>query len=482
MKNLLFLLSGIRWQDIVDIILNSYILFRCYVILRGTNAFRVLIGIVLLWFCQRIALYAGLIVTSWAIQAITAVAAIIIIVVFRNEISNVLQAKTLKTLLWDVTHKTVDTPVEVLLETVYELSRTHTGALIVLPARDSLEEVVHAGIPWNGQMSKEMLLSIFWPDNPVHDGAVILQGSRVREVGAILPLSRNKDLPSCYGTRHRAGLGLTEHTDAMVIIVSEERGNVTVARKGHLVEIRRMEELADVLHDHLGGAEGMARHPRRAKRELGIAALVSFLLVVGIWFTFSRGQESLVTLEVPVQYLNRSPGMEILSTSADKVRLNLTGADALIRNIRPEQVAVRINLANGQIGSNSFAITQDDIRLSPGIVIERVEPATVTVVLDAMVQKEIPVQVDWVGTLPANLIMLSATVTPATVTVYGGSLMVKTIATVYTEPLTLDDIRESGSLTANLALTPPSLRLAADSRGHVKITYVVKRKTPQAAP
>ncbi len=91
-------------------------------------------------------------------------------------------------------------------------------------------------------------------------------------------------------------------------------------------------------------------------------------------------------------------------------------------------------------------------------------------------------QVDWVGTLPANLIMLSATVTPATVTVYGGSLMVKTIGTVYTEPLTLDDIRESGSLTANLALTPPSLRLAADSREHVSITYVVKRKTPHAAP
>jgi uncharacterized protein (TIGR00159 family) len=482
MKNLLFLLASIRWQDLIDIILNSYILFRFYVIFRGTNAFRVLIGIVLLWFSQRIAVSVGLIVTSWAIQAITAVAAIIIIVVFRNEIGSVLHAKTLKSLLWEFARKTPDTPVEVLLETVYELSRTHTGALIVLPAGDSLEEVVHAGIPWNGQVSKEMLLSIFWPDNPVHDGAVILQGSRVREVGAILPLSRNKGLPSYYGTRHRAGLGLSELTDAMVIIVSEERGNVTVARNGHLVEIQRMEELADALRSHLGGAESMARHSRREKRELGIAALVSVIFVIGIWFSFSRGQESLVTLEIPIQYLNRSPEMEILSTSADKLRLNLTGADALIRNIRPEQVAVRINLANSQIGSNSFTIAQNDIRLPPGIVIERVDPATITVVLDAMVQKELPVQIDWVGNLPANLIMVSATLTPATVRVYGGSLMVKNIATVYTEPLPLDDIRESGSLTANLALTPPSLRLAADSRGHVKITYVVKRKTPQAAP
>lgn len=125
MKNLLLPLTSIRWQDIIDIILNSYILFRFYVIFRGTNAFRVLIAIVVLWFSQRIAVYAGLIVTSWAIQAITAVAAIIIIVVFRNEIGSVLQAKTVKTLLWDFARKTADTPVAVLLEAVYELSRTH---------------------------------------------------------------------------------------------------------------------------------------------------------------------------------------------------------------------------------------------------------------------------------------------------------------------------------------------------------------------
>lgn len=479
MKDLLYLMAGIRWQDVIDITLNSYILFRFYVIFRGTNAFRVLIGIALLWFCQRIAVYAGLIVTSWVIQGITAVAAIIIIVVFRNEIGNVLQARNLKTLLWGFARKTADTPVEILLESVYELSRTHTGALIVLPARDSLEEVVHAGIPWNGQVSKEMLLSIFWHDNPVHDGAAILQGRRVREVGAILPLSRNKDLPSYYGTRHRAGLGLSEHTDAMVIVVSEERGNVTVARNGRLVEIHRMEELSEALQKHLGGAEAIARHPRREKQEMGIAALVSVLFVIGIWFSFSRGQESLVTLEVPIQYLNRSPEMEILSTSADKVRLNLTGADALIQSIRPDQVAVRVNLATGQIGRNSFPISQNDIRLPPGIVIERVDPPVVNVSLDAVVQKDLPVQVDWVGKLPANLIMVSATVTPATVRVLGGSLVLNEIGTLYTEPLPLDDLRETGSLTANLALSPPSLRLAGDGRDRVKITYVVKRKTLQ---
>ncbi len=112
-------LGNIRWQDIVDIIINSYIIFRLYIIFRGTNAFRVLIGIALLWFFQRIAVSLGLIITSWAIQAITAVAAIIIIVVFRNEIRSVLQAKNLKTLLWGFPHKQVLTPIELIVEGVF---------------------------------------------------------------------------------------------------------------------------------------------------------------------------------------------------------------------------------------------------------------------------------------------------------------------------------------------------------------------------
>ncbi|MFH0974519.1 MAG: DisA protein, partial [Spirochaetota bacterium] len=100
MNNFLSFFSNIRWQDIVDISLNSYILFRFYILFQGTNAFRVLIGIAFLWFFQRLAFSLGLIITSWAIQGITAVAALIIIVVFRNEIRSVLQAKNFKTILW----------------------------------------------------------------------------------------------------------------------------------------------------------------------------------------------------------------------------------------------------------------------------------------------------------------------------------------------------------------------------------------------
>ncbi len=220
MDNFIYLISSLRWQDIVDIGLVSYILLRFYVLFRGTNAFRVLIGILILWFFQQVAASMGLVVTSWVVQAVVAVGAIIIIVIFRNEIRNVLLARNLKSIFWDFSSKTVITAIETIVQSVHEMAQHKCGALIVFPGKEDLEEVVLGGIAWKGEISKEMILSIFWPDNPVHDGAAVIQGDQIKQVAAILPLSRRDDLPSHYGTRHRAALGLAEATDALVILLS----------------------------------------------------------------------------------------------------------------------------------------------------------------------------------------------------------------------------------------------------------------------
>ena len=261
-------ISNIRWQDIVDVLLISYILFRLYVLFRGTNVFRVLIGIVLLWFFQKIAFYFGLIVTSWAVQGFTAVAAIIIIVIFRNEIRSVLQTKNFKNLLWGASREIIETPVDVIADTAIELTRKGMGALIVIPGKEDISDTVHSGIPWNGLISKEMLMSIFWKDNPVHDGAAVIHGNQVAQVGTILPLSRRKDLPSYYGTRHRAGAGLAETTDALVIIISEERNNILCA-KGNLIRIvRTKSDLVEKVYEHLGVSRDQSRVLNRENLKL----------------------------------------------------------------------------------------------------------------------------------------------------------------------------------------------------------------------
>jgi uncharacterized protein (TIGR00159 family) len=470
--------ASVRWQDIADIVINSYLLFRFYVLFRGTPVLRVLAGIVLLWFAQRLAFFLGLIVTSWALQGFTAVAALIIIIIFRNEIRSVLQTKNFRGILWGLASKGASTPVEIIVASVYELSKQHIGALMVIPGKEDLEDLVQEGIHWQGKVSREMIISIFWPDNPVHDGAAVIDGERVGQVGVILPLSQRPDLPSQYGTRHRAALGLTEASDAMVIVVSEETGRVSLAKGGRFVSIADNTELARLLLAHLGASSQDQLRLKDEKRHLAIAAAVSILLVLAVWMSFTRGQDTLITYEIPVEYIKRDPTVTIVETSTNTVKLHLSGASSLIQSMRPDKIKVRLDLGTAVVGRNSFAITQESISVPPGIRVNRVEPAEVSVVLDVPVALELPVQVDWIGRLSPGLILENAVVSPSRVRITGGSTQMANLTTIYTEKIPLDKLRQSATMTVNLVLNPPSLMVEPESHRKVTVTYTIREREP----
>jgi len=478
MRDLLAFLMSIRWQDLVDILFNSYILFRIYVLFQGTNAFRVLVGVTSLWILQEVAASMGLILTSWVLRGITAAAAIIIIVVFRNEIRSALQARNLKNFLWGSPNQEHATPVEIIAESAYQMGRKRVGALMVVPGSEDFSEIVHGGIPWNGSLSQEMLLSIFWPKNPVHDGAIIVQNNRVTEVGVLLPLSQRMDLPTFYGTRHRAAAGLAERTDALVVVVSEERGRVTVAKDQTIKPVAQPEELVQILNEHLNVFDLSAQQKKRERLRLTLAAVVSLIIVTGIWFGFTRSRDTFIALNVPIEYVNRPAPLEILNTSVDEVRLQLYGSSALIRSLQPGQVQVRINLGKASEGHNTLPLTQENIVLPPGVFLNKVEPAAVEVMLDIPITKQLPVQVQWVGRLPENLLLKEVKVVPDTVQVIGGSKILENVHTIYTSPVRLNNLTKSGSFTATLVLTPASLKLSAASPERVTISYVIEERRP----
>jgi len=475
MQNVIQFFSGIRWQDIIDIALNSYIIFRLYILFKGTNVFRVLIGIALLWFFQRIASSLGLIVTSWAIQGVTAVAAIIIIVIFRNEIRSVLQTKNLRSLLWGFHIKSVDTPSDAIVESIFQLAANGHGALVVLPGKEDIHETIHSGIAWEGLVSKEMITSIFWPDNPVHDGAAVINGDRVIQVGAVLPLSRRTDLPSYYGTRHRAAAGLAETTDALIIVVSEERGNVVAAKGSRMFSLDRKEELSDMIKEHLGISSSHNRLFKRQKVELGLAAMVSFIFITSIWLSFTRGIDTLITLEIPVEYTNRQSDLEIYDTSLTTVRLDLSGSGPLLKSVKSENVKVTVDLSNTQVGVNNCLISEKNISLPPGVFLKNIRPPYVEVTLDKSVEKEVPVQVNWTGKLPVNMTISDVIIEPPDVKIIGRSTVLKNISTIYTDKVSLDGVSKSGKSTVGLVLSNPSLKLE-DNPDVVTIRYVIKEK------
>lgn len=476
MDRFLFFLSGIRWQDAADILLISYFLFRLYVLFRGTKAIRVLVGMAFLWFVQHVSVSLGLILTSWASEGILAVGALILIVVFRNEIRSILQAKDLKAIFWSLPGRATPIPVEILGESVFEMARRRVGALIVLPGNEDLHEAVHSGIPWQGKLSKEMILSIFWPDNPVHDGAAVIKADQVTEVGAVLPLSHREDLPSSFGTRHRAAAGLAETTDALVIAVSEERGEVSVARGSEFRRVRDMADFRAVLQSHAGGPSRPGGRDRREKLEFAAAAALSLLLIGGTWFSFTQGQDTLITLEVPIEYVNRDPGIEILDASPNAVTLELSGSGTLIRSVRPEQVKVRLDLGAAIAGNNAFPIRPEHITLPPGIALKNIRPPAVEVVLDVVTKRELPLQVDWVGRLREGLIITEVRLDPERLQVMGLRSTLEKIATLYTEKVPVDQIEKPGTLTVRPVLNPPSLKIVGGSKEKVTVEFVVKEK------
>ncbi len=479
MDFLLQSLTGLRWQDYVDICLNGYILFRLYVLFRGTNVIRMVIAIGMLWIFQRMATGMELIVTSWAMQAIIAAAALIIVIVFRNEIAGVLQTRDIKSFFWGIHRHRIKTPIEVIVGSVTELTRQKLGALIVLPLKKDLESVIHGGIRWEGKLSREMLLSIFWDGSPAHDGAAIIRGDRVVEVAAILPLSKSKDLPSEFGTRHRAAAGLAEQTDALILAVSEERGEVTLFKDGTINAVKDTCELDRMLRRYLGATPAEGNAAWKKTLEFSLAAVVCLLCVTGIWLNFARGVETLASLEVPVEFTDRDAGMEIISASTSSVKLQISGSGPLINSIRPDQVKIKLSLANAVAGKNEIAISGDNVVLPPGVQLKQVEPQNLEVNLDVPGSKTLPIQPDWSGKLPEDLVLKDAYTIPDQVKVSGGSLALHGLETIYTEKIPLENLNAGGTLSTRLVLQPSPLKLD-QSPSQVELVYTLEKRL--AAP
>jgi diadenylate cyclase len=302
----------------------------------------------------------------------------------------------------------------------------------------------------------------------------MVRGRHIDEVGVILPLSHRDDLPSSYGTRHRAALGLAEKTDALILVVSEERGTVSAAKNAQIQVVKSKEDLLEILARHTGAATSEGR-TRQDKVELGLAALFSVFLIIAVWSTFTRGVDTLITMDVPVEYLNRPPEMEILDTSVNSVHLEVSGSGTLLKRIQPEQVSVKLDLKKGIPGKNQFTVTPESVSLPPGVLLKNVKPSVVEVTLDMTVKKELPVQVDWVGKLQDPLVITQVKIDPPKVQVSGASRVLSGISVIYTEKISVDHITRSGTLSAKLAPNPASLKVSPDK---VTVDYMVKERTP----
>lgn len=262
-------LAGLRWQDLLDILLVSFILYRFFLLIKGTRAVQLLRGMLLLLLAYLVSHALGLNTITWLVQSTATMIIVAIPVVFQPELRRALahigQGELFRgELLFQ--RKSVSPPraIDEVVTSVKYLSRQKIGALIILERTTGLAEFIETGTSLDALVTAELLSTIFFPNSPLHDGAVIIQNDRIAAAGAVLPLSEGMrqsaaggGSKSQYGTRHRAAIGLTETTDALAIVVSEETGTVSVANGGQL----RRHVTDDALRELLVGAFVQARKP-----------------------------------------------------------------------------------------------------------------------------------------------------------------------------------------------------------------------------
>jgi len=242
------LFTQIRWQDLLDITLIACGVYWIIHLIRGTRAVQMLLGLVVLFLTYLGSQYFELYTLNWVLDNFLSSILLVIVVLFQNDIRRAL-TEVGRGSLFGVGEQAAYGPVlEEITKAALALAGKRVGALIVLEREIGLNEYIEIGTRLEARVSKELLWSIFSPVAPLHDGAVVIQRGRIAAAGCFLPLTTNPNVSKVLGTRHRAAIGLTEETDAVVVVVSEEEGTISLVREGRITRDVDVGALHTALH------------------------------------------------------------------------------------------------------------------------------------------------------------------------------------------------------------------------------------------
>lgn len=246
------MIPHVRWQDIADIIIVAFIIYRVFLLIRGTRAIQLLLGLVIVMFVFALAKRFELFTLSWIFNSFIGSIVFVIIVIFQDDIRRLLLALGRSPFFRKISYVKETLFLDELTSACVVMKKRATGALIVIERDVGLEEFMEAGVRFDAEVNAELIVSIFQFASPLHDGAMIIREGRIISAGCVLPLTTAEEIEKSLGTRHRAAIGITEVTDALSIIVSEEKGVISYAYHGEIFSNINPDELKKVLKEALG--------------------------------------------------------------------------------------------------------------------------------------------------------------------------------------------------------------------------------------
>jgi len=252
----------VRWTDILDIIIVAYVIYKLLIFIRETRALQLVKGIGILLVVFQISVWVNLNAVNFLLRNALQVGILAILIVFQPEFRRALEQVGRSSVgRWfgndeQGSRATQIQTIDEIIRAAEHMSSSSTGALIVIEKETKIGDIISTGVLLGADVTAELLVNIFVPNTPLHDGAVVIRGNKIEAAACFLPLSQNSRLSKELGTRHRAGIGMSENSDAIVVIVSEETGRISVAQDGDLKTDLNVEKLTEILTESIDKQRG----------------------------------------------------------------------------------------------------------------------------------------------------------------------------------------------------------------------------------
>jgi uncharacterized protein (TIGR00159 family) len=463
------------WREALDILLITLALFLAYRTFRRLGTWKILAGILLVaavFFMASLLQLRGL---EWIFSNLSPVALVGLIVIFQPEIRKIFERAA------SLHRQRQGGPggglARTLGEAAFILAGDRVGAIVVFPGRESIAEWVQGGHPLDARPSVTLLQSIFEVHSPGHDGAVIVENGRLASLGVRLPMSRSDRLPETFGTRHHAAAGLTEVTDALVAVVSEERGTVMLfsGGRGRVVEDPGVFEAQVAAHWNRALVPLPVRSAAGGTRNVVVSLIVSLIVAFFFWSAVVLSQYEVRErmLTAPIEYLSLPANLALGGEKRVEARLHLAGPLSQLDRLDPFHLRVTVDLAGALPGTQTVVITESNVALPRGISLLDADPPAFELTLNEIRELEYAVQPQLVGTLPEGLVVEEVRISPATVRARAAVGEDKDDNPVLlTTPVYLGTIRNTTTIYGKI-IAPPSIQPLGGQWPDVAVAVIV---------
>jgi diadenylate cyclase len=473
--SLVLIKTLLTWRTALDIILIAAGLFFLYRTLRRLGTWRIVVGILAALGLFLIANFLDLRGIEWIFGNLSQVAAIALIVIFQPEIRKIFEraVSVRRSEMGD----REDELSQITAESLWKMAQQHRGAIVVFPGKEPIDEWLAGGFQLDAKPSGPLIMSIFDPNSPGHDGALIIQNGKFKRFGVRLPVSESSRLPEEYGTRHHAALGLAEKSDALVIVVSEERGRVSVFKNGRYRMVTELDQISKKIISHWKDTASyfLNMPDRKTRWKLLPQILASLVVAVFFWSTLiiAQGQMLEKIIAVPVEYTAPPANLILVGEKQKEVRLHLAGPRSDLDSINPSQLNVTVDLSKAAAGTQTFPITAENIRLPRDVKLLDVVPSGVELTLAEIEEREVPIKPQLIGKLPNGLKILDLKVIPPKVKVLSPAAVGKQqVASIITTPIYLEGIYSDANVFCKI-IAPSAFQPAAKRWPDVEVQIKV---------